>query len=203
MMRSRKRLRRHGVLVPKVFTQYAFRRVQVKAWVAGMTMNAYMRARQESPAELQRWLDENEIDPEAVGRRIFVSMMRQIFEENYYHGYWHPGNLLLLRGGWVAIVDFWAMGSLEARSAGSTPSSTRPSTTASTPRRPTSCSSVPGPAPTAEPEAIRDRIVNALRTFEVRTYTRGLPVRGEVLFLGDGQGAARRSAWPRCRRAGR
>ncbi|HEV7499918.1 MAG TPA: AarF/ABC1/UbiB kinase family protein, partial [Vicinamibacteria bacterium] len=187
MMRSRKRLRRHRVLVPKVFTRYAHRRVQVKEWVSGMTMNAFMRARLESPEELQRWLTENEIDPEAVGKRIFVSMMRQIFEENYYHGYWHPGNLLLLRNGWVAIVDFWAMGSLE--------SSFRRKyalfNQAIYDREYTKAADLllllcPALPPTAEPEAIRDRIVNALRTFEVRTFTRGLPFEEKSFSAGMG-----------------
>ncbi len=188
MMRSRKRLRRHGVLVPKVFTQYAYRRVQVKEWVSGMTMNAFMRAREESPEKLQRWLTENAIDPEVVGKRIFISMMRQIFEENYYHGYWHPGNLLLLRDGWVAIVDFWAMGSLE--------SSFRRKyalfNQAIYDREYTKAADLllllcPALPPTAEPEAIRDRIVNALRTFEVRTFTRGLPFEEKSFSSGMGE----------------
>jgi ubiquinone biosynthesis protein len=187
MMRSRKRLRRHRVLVPRVFAQYARRRVQVKEWVAGMTMNAFARARRESPEELQRWLDDNEIDPEAVGKRIFLSMMRQIFEENYYHGYWHPGNLMLLRRGWVAIVDFWAMSSLE--------SSFRRKyalfNQAIYDREYTKAADLllllcPALPPTAEPDAIRDRIVNALRTFEVRTYTRGLPFPEKSFSAGMG-----------------
>ena len=192
MMRSRKRLRRHRVLVPRVFARYAHRRVQVKEWVSGMTMNAFARARRESPEDLQRWLVANDIDPEAVGERIFVSMMRQVFEENYYHGYWHPGNLLLLRGGWVAIVDFWAMTALESSF-----------------RRKYAlfnqaiydweyikaadlllllCPALP---PTAAPEDIRDRIVNALRTFEVRTFTRGLPF--EEKSFSSGMGAVLRA----------
>lgn len=187
MMRSRKRLRRHGVLVPRIFDRYAYKRVQVKEWVAGMTMNAFMRARRESPEELQRWLAKNEIDPEQVGERIFISMMRQIFEENFYHGYWHPGNLLLLRGGWVAIVDFWAMSSLE--------SSFRRKyaifNQAIYDREYTKAADLllllcPALPPTIDPEAIRDRIVNALRTFEVRTFTRGLPFEEKSFSAGMG-----------------
>jgi ubiquinone biosynthesis protein len=187
MMRSRKRLRRHRVFVPKVFARYAFKRVQVKEWVSGMTMNAFRRAREESPEQLRRWLDENEIDPEVVGKRIFVSMMRQIFEENYYHGYWHPGNLLLLRGGWVAIVDFWAMSALE--------SSFRRKyallNQAIYDREYTKAADLlfllcPALPPTAEPEAIRDRVVSALRTFEVRTFTHGLPFEEKSFSAGMG-----------------
>lgn len=187
MMRSRKRLRRHRVLVPRVFTQYARRRVQVKEWVSGMTMNAFARMQRESPEELKRWLAANDIDPEAVGERIFVSMMRQIFEENYYHGYWHPGNLLLLPGGWVAIVDFWAMSALE--------SSFRRKyalfSQAIYDREYTKAADLllllcPALPPTAEPEAIRDRVVNALRTFEVRTFTRGLPFAEKSFSSGMG-----------------
>lgn len=176
MRRLRKRLRRHRVLVPRVITRLAYRRVQVKEWVPGVTMTAFVRARQVAPDVLRRWLAENEVDPELVGERIFSSMMRQIFEENYFHGYWHPGNLMLLRNGWVAILDFWAMSSLE--------NSFRRKyalfNQAIFDREYTKAADLllllcPALPPTLEPEVIRDRVVNVLRTFEVRTYTRGLP----------------------------
>lgn len=176
MLRSRKRLRRHRVLVAKVITRFARRRVQVKEWVPGVTITTFARARREAPAELNRWLKDNEINPKVVGERIFFSMMRQVFEENYYHSYWHPGNLMLLRNGWVAILDFWAMSSIE--------SSFRRKyalfNQAIFDREYTKAADLllllcPALPRTVEPEVIRDRVVGALRTFEVRTFTRGLP----------------------------
>lgn len=188
LIRSRRRLRRHGVLVPKVITRYARRRVQVKEWVPGVTMNTFIRAQREAPEELKRWLADNDIDPEQVGRRVFFSMMRQIFEENYYHSYWHPGNLILLRKGWVAIVDFWAMSFIE--------SSFRRKyalfNQAIFDREYTKAADLllllcPALPPTMEAEVIRDRVVSALRTFEVRTFTRGLPFEEKSVSLALGE----------------
>jgi ubiquinone biosynthesis protein len=111
-----------------------------------------------------------------VGRRVFSSLMRQIFEENYYHGFWHPGNLVLLRDGWVAILDFWAMTALESsfrrKYALFNQAIYDAEYTKAADLLLLLCPALPS---TIEPEVIRDRVVNVLRTFEVRTFTRGLP----------------------------
>jgi ubiquinone biosynthesis protein len=175
MVRLRKRLLRHKVLVPRVITRFVHKRVHVKEWVTGVNVATFMRAKKEAPDELRRWLLENNIDPEKVGRRVFSSIMRQIFEENYYHGFWHPGNLLLLKHGWVAILDFWAMTSLEnsfrRKYALFNQAIFDCEYTKAADLLLLLCPALPS---TVEPEAIRDRVVNVLRTFEVRTFTRGL-----------------------------
>jgi ubiquinone biosynthesis protein len=210
MIRSRRRLRRHHVFVPRVVRRLSHRRVQVKEWISGVSMETYIAAQEHDPAALRRWLAVNEVDPEKTGRRIFTSMMRQVLEESYYHGYWHPGNVLLLREGWVAIVDFWAMSAIE--------SSFRRKyalfSQALFDREYTKAADLllllcPALPPTADPDEIRERVVRILSTFEVKAFTRGLPfaekslsaAMGEILRVLGESGVAASWAFMRLDRA--
>ena len=188
MRLMRKRLRKHKVYVPRVFSRWSRARVQVKEWVAGEPMSRYIIAQRDQPEELAAWLKTNQIDPEKVGRRIYESLNRQILEESYFHGNWHPGNLILLRRGWVAIVDFWAMTALESsfrrKYALLTQSICDREYTKAADLLLLFCKALP---PTVEPETIRDQVLRVLRTFEVRTQTHDIPYDQKSLAtaLGD------------------
>jgi len=67
------------------------------------------------PERVTRWLAANKIKPGRVGRLLHSSLMRQIVEDNLFHGDLHPGNIVLLRESRVALVDFGSIGSLESR----------------------------------------------------------------------------------------
>lgn len=114
MKRSRKKLRRHRVIVPKVFEAYSRRGLLVKEWVEGVSLHQYLSVRALHPDVARAWEQENLVDTEAVSRSLYLSMMRQVFEEELFHTAWHTHNTLLLRDNWVAIVDFWAMSSVDA-----------------------------------------------------------------------------------------
>lgn len=114
MTRSRKKLRRHKVLVPRVFDEYSRRGLLVHEWVEGVSLHEYLAVRAARPEVARAWAQENGVEPERVARRLYLSMMRQVFEEELFHTAWHPENTLLLRDNWVSIVDFWAMSSVHA-----------------------------------------------------------------------------------------
>lgn len=114
MKRSCMRLRRHRVLVPKVFESLSRRGVLVHEWVEGTSVRQYLALREARPDVARAWEAENQIDPSQVSKNLYLSMMRQVFEEELFHTAWHTGNTLLLRDNWVAIVDFWAMNSMDA-----------------------------------------------------------------------------------------
>src|SRR5258708_18635077 len=58
------------------------------------------------PAALDRWRLENGVDARNVGRHLLLSLLRQLMEDNLFHGDLHPGNILLLRDDRVALIDF-------------------------------------------------------------------------------------------------
>jgi ubiquinone biosynthesis protein len=113
--RMRRTLRRHGVYVPRVFKHLCASRVLTMEFVRGVLMSDFIAMREKDPAAADRWLAANQIDAERVGRRLHVSLMRQIMEDNLFHGDLHPGNIILLRRSRVALIDFGSIGTLEAR----------------------------------------------------------------------------------------
>ena len=104
--RMRRTLAAHGIYAPKVF--YSTRRVLVTEFVDGVLMADYIQVLVTDPARVEAWRRENRIDPNAVGNRLARSLLRQILEDNLYHGDLHPGNIMLLRDSGVALIDFGA-----------------------------------------------------------------------------------------------
>lgn len=112
--RMRKSLRKHKIYAPKVFSRYSTARILVMEFVEGVFISDYIHAYYHDPDRLEQWLRENEINPRRVGRRLYFSLNRQVFEDGLFHSDLHPGNILLLRRSRLALIDFGAVGSLEA-----------------------------------------------------------------------------------------
>jgi ubiquinone biosynthesis protein len=113
--RMRRSLRPHGIYVPRVFPRLSTTRVLTMEFVDGVLMSEFIAVREKDPARAMRWLAANKIKPARVGRLLHSSLMRQIVEDNLFHGDLHPGNIVLLRRSRVALLDFGSIGSLEAR----------------------------------------------------------------------------------------
>jgi ubiquinone biosynthesis protein len=109
--RMRKTLREHGVYAPKVFLQYSSQHVLVSEFISGVLMSDFIAIGQHDPQRLAQWCRVNRIEPIKLGRRLFESSMTQMFEDNLFHADLHPGNILLLRGNRVALIDFGTIGS--------------------------------------------------------------------------------------------
>src|SRR5260370_11073524 len=113
MKRMTKSLRKHGVLVPKVFEEYSGVKTLSKEFVTGVSVSEYLKAVAGNPARPQAWRHENDIDPHQLGRTLFHSLLRQVLEEDLFHTDWNPMNVIILRNNRVAIVDFYAMHSID------------------------------------------------------------------------------------------
>ncbi|OJX64112.1 MAG: hypothetical protein BGO95_02410 [Micrococcales bacterium 73-13] len=113
MRRMRKILKPHRIRVPRVHRRLSTERVIVMEFVHGVVMSEFMRVRRSDPARLKAWLKENDIDPRKVGRHLMISFYRQLYEEEIFHGDLHPGNIMLLRGSRIVLIDFGAVGGLD------------------------------------------------------------------------------------------
>jgi ubiquinone biosynthesis protein len=111
--RIRKNLRRHGIYVPKVFSRYSSRHLLVMEFIEGALMADYLQLMKSDPDRLQAWRQENNIDQRRVADKLYQSNLRQMFEDNLYHGDLHPGNIILLRDGRIALIDCGTVGFLE------------------------------------------------------------------------------------------
>jgi ubiquinone biosynthesis protein len=118
-----------------------------------------------------------------VGRRLYHSLLRQIFEDNLFHGDMHPGNIVLLRNNRIALIDFGSVGYMEtetqkkynlflqslARKEYSTAIDVLFLLTSS--------------LPPINIQELKESCVRMLRAWEVRTMTKGLPYHPKSLSV--------------------
>lgn len=111
MRRMKKTLRRHHIYVPEVFRRYCTQRVLVMEYVQGVLMTDYLKIAHTDPERLARWRQQNNISPKKLGKWLHKTNLRQIYEDNLFHGDLHPGNIVLLRNSRFAFIDFGSIGS--------------------------------------------------------------------------------------------
>ncbi|MCW5735064.1 MAG: AarF/ABC1/UbiB kinase family protein [Enhydrobacter sp.] len=113
MQQMRQRMRGHKVYIPYVYRKLSTSNIVVMERITGVLMSDYIRIREESPGQVEHWLEVNNIKPKKVGSRLLISFMRQLFENNLFHADLHPGNIILLRDSRVALIDLGSVGSLD------------------------------------------------------------------------------------------
>lgn len=112
LRQMRRTLRRHGVLVPRVIRDLSTSRVLVMEEIDGVLMSQYLRVRREDPETAERWAVVNGIEERALARQLSITTLRQILEDNEFHGDLHPGNIMLLTDNRIALIDFGSVGRL-------------------------------------------------------------------------------------------
>ncbi|HEX8705504.1 MAG TPA: AarF/UbiB family protein, partial [Myxococcaceae bacterium] len=83
--------------IPRVYDELSSRKVLTLEFIRGVKIN---------PSKLS---DE---DRKAVARTIVEASFRQLFDDGLFHGDPHPGNVLLLEGNRLALLDFGVVGRL-------------------------------------------------------------------------------------------
>lgn len=87
-----------GVRCPRIYWQYSGARLLVMEYIEGVRID---------DAEGIRAFG---LSPREIGRRGFYAYMKQIFEDGFFHGDPHPGNLIVTRKGELVFLDFGIMG---------------------------------------------------------------------------------------------
>jgi len=106
-------LRRHNVYVPYLFRQYCTEKILVMEEIAGVLMSEAIAVKSNDPERFAEWCEENAVRPRQVAAHLFFSNLRQLLEDNLFHGDMHPGNIILLRNNRYALIDFGTIGSLD------------------------------------------------------------------------------------------
>jgi ubiquinone biosynthesis protein len=89
-----------GIKIPKMYWQYTSRNLLVMEYIEGVRIDQKEKIR------------EMGIDPVAIAERGFNAYMKQIFEDGFFHGDPHFGNLLITKAGDLAFLDFGIVGVL-------------------------------------------------------------------------------------------
>ncbi len=98
---SRDRNRDCNVVLPALHAQFCTQRVLVMEWLDGTPIGAVDDA-------------DEELDRQALGRALLECLLRQVVVDGVFHADPHPGNVLLLTDGRLALMDFGSVGRLGA-----------------------------------------------------------------------------------------
>jgi ubiquinone biosynthesis protein len=111
--RMRRNLARNGILAPKIYRTYTTQRVLIMEFMHGVLMSDYIHYAARDPEGAAAWRKANGVDAEKLAVVLLDGLLQQIFEDNLFHGDLHPGNILVLKGGRCALIDFGTCGFTE------------------------------------------------------------------------------------------
>jgi ubiquinone biosynthesis protein len=91
------------VTFPRVYEQLSAERVLTIEWLDGVSLRTAGQR-----------IDDGGLDREALSRALLRSMVYQITEGGVFHADPHPGNVMLLSDGRLALLDFGSVGRLDS-----------------------------------------------------------------------------------------
>ncbi|QDS99752.1 ABC1 kinase family protein [Adhaeretor mobilis] len=98
----RQRFRDHKILrVPEPHPELSSDRVLVMEWLEGTPLSAVSK------------IDREDVDLTELARHGAEIYLDMIFDNGLYHADPHPGNLLLMRGGQIGLLDFGQVGRID------------------------------------------------------------------------------------------
>lgn len=113
MRRMRRSLKVINVYCPKAYRQHCTKRVLTMEFLEGVLMSDYIHVLVNEPKQAKAWRKENDINAKKFGRRLYFSMVQQIFVDNLLHADLHPGNIMMLKKSRIAFIDFGSISILD------------------------------------------------------------------------------------------
>lgn len=87
-----------GVCVPEVFERYCSKRVLTMEFLRGI--------------KVTQAAQEMDVDPYPIARRMLRILFKMVFQDGYFHGDLHPGNILIAPDSTIQLIDFGLVGRL-------------------------------------------------------------------------------------------
>ncbi|MBO8170074.1 MAG: AarF/ABC1/UbiB kinase family protein [Thermoanaerobacteraceae bacterium] len=89
------------VVIPKVYWEYSSKKVLVLEYIEGIKISHHEA------------LESAGVDRKRIAKIVVDAMLKQIFEDGFFHGDPHPGNLAVLSLGQVVFMDFGQVGRID------------------------------------------------------------------------------------------
>jgi ubiquinone biosynthesis protein len=172
--RMRRTLRHHNIYVPQVFRRFTSKQVLVMEFVEGILMSEFIEVQLTSPDLVRTWLQGNDICTDKVATQLFQSTLRQLFEDNLFHGDLHPGNIMLLRHSRLALIDFGSVGSMEVEYQNKYKLFVESLVNGEYSRAVDFLFLVCNRLPQVDTNEVKKRIIRSIKAWEVRTYVKEL-----------------------------
>ena len=87
-----------GIRIPKIYWQCSGQRLLVMEYVKGVRIDKIEQ------------IKEMGVDPKRIARLGFQAYWKQVFDDGFFHGDPHPGNLLAMDNGELVFLDFGLFG---------------------------------------------------------------------------------------------
>lgn len=91
----------HNTYVPQVYWEYTTQQVMVQERIHGIKIDDISA------------LEEAGFDRKELAIRASDMVLQEVLEDGFFHADPHPGNLLIMEGGIIGVLDFGTMGRLE------------------------------------------------------------------------------------------
>ena len=88
--------------IPEVYLKYSSRKILVMEVISGMPMS--------SPKE--KIMEQHQNNIENIAKHLLESYLKMVFNDGFFHGDLHPGNIFLTPEGHLALIDFGIVGHL-------------------------------------------------------------------------------------------
>ena len=89
-----------GIHFPTIYREYSCPRMLVMEFVEGVRIDNL------------EGISAMGLDPHVIGKRGFHAYLKMIFEDGFFHGDPHPGNLLVTKDGTIVLLDFGIAGTI-------------------------------------------------------------------------------------------
>lgn len=96
--------------VPPVYGRYTTRRTLVVAYLEGVTLLEYLRAREVGDEVATRRLEPAGFDRKQLAANVIDNFLGDAFKNGIYHADLHPANLIILPDSIVGYIDFGITG---------------------------------------------------------------------------------------------
>src|SRR5262249_54761178 len=153
----------------------------------GVLMADFIKEVHANPQRVQTWCTENKVNPRSVAKCLYLSHLRQLFEDNLFHGDLHPGNIILLRNSRVAFIDFGTVGFMDTEFQKQFALFVEALASRDYAKAVDLMLLLSGSIPVLDLDELRAKCVQLLRGWDVRNHTPGIPYREKsaATIMGD------------------
>jgi ubiquinone biosynthesis protein len=92
-----------GFYIPEIFWKNSTSQILVIEWIDGI------------PFSNKKEIQNCKFDKKKIARNLIISYFEQVYNNGFFHGDMHPGNLFLLENGDIAAIDFGIMGKINKK----------------------------------------------------------------------------------------
>lgn len=177
MRRLRVILKAHRIIVPVAYRNLSTGRILVMDYLEGVFMSDLINVSRSDPNRAENWLADNDIETRIVARRLFQSVMRQLYEDLFFHADLHPGNIMLLKGNRLAFIDFGNCGKVDQKFAAQYEQYFRAMSEHALDRAADLLLLTLGKLPAMDVDAFKKRVIRVLEKQISRSFVTNLPYR--------------------------